>query len=242
MHRRLSFLLIAALLPACLPAQDIMPLADVKSGMTGIGRTVFRGEQPEEFPIEVVDIVRNFYPKRNLIIIRLKGDKAEHTGVAAGMSGSPIFVDGKMIGALSYSIGVFLREPLAGVTPVEEMLEIITREETRDRELAAFVPPAPNNFLEMSLGLTEPSWENFMPQELLQRRMALSGAIRPIDLPLAFGGAAEICRACREFAQPAGFQVISSGSAGSSLPQESVPILMRQARRCFSPARPLARY
>lgn len=215
MQRFISFLFLAALLPARLPAQDLMPLAEVKPGMTGIGRTVFSGERPEEFPIEVVDVMRNFHPKRNLIIIRLKGEKAEHTGVAAGMSGSPIYINGKMIGALSYSIGAFLREPLAGVTPIEEMLEIINRETTRDRELAAFAPPAPNKFLEMSLGVTELAWENFFPKELFQRRTGLLGTIRPIDLPLNFGGVQPaLVDLAADLLKPAGFHVM--GGAGAS--------------------------
>jgi len=213
--RRLFFLLIIfAAAPLHLQAQEIMPISEVKPGMTGVCRTVFQGERPEEFPIEVVEIMRNFYPKRNLIIIRLKGEKAEHTGVAAGMSGSPVYINGKMIGALSYSLAIFVREPLAGVTPIEEMLEIFERENTRDRELSAFVPPAPNKFLDMALGLAEVSWENFMPQDLLQRRAAFMGTMRPIDLPLAFSGLQpQLVELAAGLLKPAGFQIISSGSA-----------------------------
>ncbi|MCG3118989.1 MAG: hypothetical protein ALAOOOJD_01293 [bacterium] len=218
MRRWLCFLILFAALPLFLPAQEIMPLAEVKPGMAGIGRTVFRGDRPEEFPIEVVDIMRNFYPKRNLIIIRLKGEKAEHTGVAAGMSGSPIYIDGKMIGALSYSLAIFVREPLAGVTPIEEMLEIFGHEDTRDRELALFVPPPPNKFLEMALGLTETTWENFAPQDLLQARAARLGTLRPIDLPLAFGGMQpRLTDLAATLLQPAGFQIMSSGSVASAV-------------------------
>ncbi len=214
--RRLFFLTILfAAAPLHLGAQEIMPISEIKPGMAGVCRTVFQGERPEEFPIEVVEIMRNFYPKRNLIIIRLKGEKAEHTGVAAGMSGSPVYINGKMIGALSYSLAMFVREPLAGVTPIEEMLEIFERENTRDRELAAFVPPAPNKFLEMAVSAVEPSWENFMPQELLQRRAALIGTLRPIALPLAFGGLQpQLVELAAGLLKPAGFQVVSGGSAG----------------------------
>ena len=220
--RRLFSIIIIIFAVAPIKAQEIMPLAEVKPGMTGVCHTVFRGDRPEEFPIEVVDIMRNFYPKRNLIIIRLKGEKAERTGVAAGMSGSPVYVNGKMIGALSYSLGIFMREPLAGVTPIEEMLEIINREDTRDRELAAFVAPGPNQFLEMSLGLAEMSWENFLPQELLQRRSSLIGAIRPIDLPLTFGGVQpKFVDLAAELLKPAGFQIINGSAGGSFLRRES---------------------
>lgn len=217
MRRSYFLLIMLAATALSLPAQEIMPLAEVKPGMAGVCRTVFRGDRPEEFPIEVVDIMRNFYPKRSLILIRLKGEKAEHTGVAAGMSGSPIYIDGKIIGALSYSVGVFLREPLAGVTPIEEMLEIFNRENTRDRELAAFVPPAPNKFLEMAVGLKEISWENFVPQELLQRRAAMLGSIQPIDLPLSFGGMQpQLVDLAANLLKPAGFRVVGGGAGSGS--------------------------
>jgi hypothetical protein len=220
-----------------LPAQEIMPLAEVKPGMAGVCRTVFRGDRPEEFPIEVVDIMRNFYPKRSLILIRLKGEKAEHTGVAAGMSGSPIYIDGKIIGALSYSVGVFLREPLAGVTPIEEMLEIFNRENTRDRELAAFVPPAPNKFLEMAVGLKEISWENFVPQELLQRRAAMLGSIQPIDLPLSFGGMQpQLVDLAANLLKPAGFRVVGGGAgSGSSSLRANAAVLDAQSAALLQP-------
>jgi len=217
--RRLFFLLIVtfAAIPFALHAQEIMPISEVKPGMAGVCRTVFQGKRPEEFPVEVVEIMRNFYPKRNLIFIRLKGEKAEHTGVAAGMSGSPVYINGKIIGALAWSPAIFMREPLAGVTPIEEMLEIFERENTRDRELSAFVPPAPNKFLEMALSLVEASWENFMPQELLQRRAAFMGTLRPIDLPLAFGGLQpQLVELAAGLLKPAGFQIISSGSGATA--------------------------
>ncbi|MDZ7292322.1 MAG: hypothetical protein ONB44_17300 [candidate division KSB1 bacterium] len=216
MHRYFSFLFLAVILPAGLLAQEIMPLSEVKPGMSGVCRTVFRGERPEEFPVEVVDVIYNFnHPKRNIILIRLKGEKAEHTGVAFGMSGSPVFIDGKMVGALSYLIDIFLREPLAGVTPIEEMLEIFKREDSRDRELAVFVPPVPNKFLEMSLGFKEVSWENFVPLELVQRRSSLAGGIRPLDLPLTFGGAQPaLVDLAASILKPAGFHVINGGATG----------------------------
>jgi len=214
------FLIFAALSPF-LRAQEIMPLAEIKPGMTGVCRTVFQGERPEEFPIEVVEIKRNFYPKRNLIIMRLKGAKAEHVGVTSGMSGSPVYINGKMIGALSYSLAIFVREPLAGVTPIDEMLEIFNREQTRDRELAAFAPPAPNKFLEMATGLAEISWENFVPQELMQRRTALMGALRPIALPLAFGGVQpRLLDQAAHLLKPAGFHVMSGGSFDDTSPRD----------------------
>lgn len=194
--------------------QELLPLTQIKPGMRGVGRTVFSGYQPEEFEVEAVDVVRDFYPRRNLILVRLRGSKAEFTGVAAGMSGSPIYFDGKLAGALSYSVGVFMKEPLAGVTPIHEMMEIFDREAARAQELAA----APRvlsegKFLEMALGLREITWENFAPPGLAQHGSA-GVALRPLALPLSFSGIQpELLSEVETVLRPAGLLAISGGRA-----------------------------
>ena len=103
----------------------IMPLAEVKPGMRGVAFTVFQGTKPEPMDVEVLGVLKNMMgPKSDVILVRLHGEKAEYTGVVAGMSGSPVYIDGKLIGALSLRIGTFSKEPIAGITPIEEMLEI----------------------------------------------------------------------------------------------------------------------
>ena len=87
--------------------------------------TVFQGTKPESMGVEVLGILRNANgPKGDIILVRLSGEKAEYTGVVAGMSGSPVYLDGKLAGALAFRIGEFSKEPIAGVTPIAEMLEI----------------------------------------------------------------------------------------------------------------------
>ncbi|HUR36683.1 MAG TPA: hypothetical protein VM009_02625, partial [Terriglobales bacterium] len=104
---------------------ELMPLADIKVGMKGVARTVFQGTVPEEMGFEVLGVLKNANgPKSDMILVRLVGKKPEFTGVVAGMSGSPAYIDGKLIGALSFRIGVFSKEPIAGITPIAEMLEI----------------------------------------------------------------------------------------------------------------------
>jgi hypothetical protein len=111
--------------PAVPVKPEIMPLADVKAGMRGIALTVFEGTKPEEMGVEVLGVMRNMMgPKSNVILVRLSGKKAEYTGVVAGMSGSPVYINGKLVGALALRIGTFSKEPIGGVTPIEEMLEI----------------------------------------------------------------------------------------------------------------------
>ncbi|MCU0645867.1 MAG: hypothetical protein MUC94_16605, partial [bacterium] len=90
-----------------------------------------------------INIVHNFMPKRDLVIVRLLGEKVNHTGVVAGMSGSPIYIGDKLMGALAYSLGIFMKEPIAGITPIEEMLEIFNREKIRDQELITLTNNTP---------------------------------------------------------------------------------------------------
>ena len=101
----------------------LMPIDDVKPGMVGIGRTVFAGDRIEEFKVNVIGVLRNVTaPQRDLILARLEGGPLAMTGVIQGMSGSPVYIDGKLVGAVSYALGSFPKEPLAGITPIAEMI------------------------------------------------------------------------------------------------------------------------
>jgi len=105
-------------------APRIMPLADVKEGYRGIAKTVFRGSVPEEFNVEILGVVPGAIgPHQDMIIGKLSGANAERTFVFAGMSGSPVYVDGKIIGAIAYSFP-FAKEPICGITPIEQMISI----------------------------------------------------------------------------------------------------------------------
>ena len=102
-----------------------MPLDQIHEGMKGTALTVFQGVKPESMDVEVLGVMHNVNgPKGDIILVRLHGTKPEYTGVVAGMSGSPVYFDGKLAGALAFRIGEFSKEPIAGVTPIEEMLEI----------------------------------------------------------------------------------------------------------------------
>jgi len=104
---------------------QIMKVDDVRPGMKGVGYTVFQGTNPETMGVEVLGVLRNLNgPKSDVVLVRLQGEKAEFTGVVAGMSGSPVYIDGKLLGAIAYRIGQFSKEPIAGITPIEQMLEI----------------------------------------------------------------------------------------------------------------------
>jgi SpoIVB peptidase S55 len=101
------------------------PLAQVKRGLKGTAWTVFEGTVPEPMDVEILGVLHGARgPGRDMILARLHGAKPEYTGVVAGMSGSPVYIDGKLLGALSYRIGQFSKEPIAGITPIEQMLEV----------------------------------------------------------------------------------------------------------------------
>src|SRR5919198_963555 len=104
---------------------ETIPVSQIHRGMRGVAYTVFEGTKPEPMDVEVLGVLKNANgPKGDIILVRLGGKKAEYTGVVAGMSGSPVYFDGKLAGALAFRIGEFSKEPIAGVTPIEEMLEI----------------------------------------------------------------------------------------------------------------------
>jgi hypothetical protein len=114
-----------ALLTASLAhaALSIMPLKDVKAGMHGIGKTVFSGSKIENFDVEILGILENTGPKESLILARLSGGPLEHTGVMQGMSGSPVYIEGKLIGAVAMAFP-YAKDPIAGIRPIEEMLAV----------------------------------------------------------------------------------------------------------------------
>src|SRR5271170_7367783 len=104
---------------------ETIPIEQIHAGMRGVAYTVFQGTKPESMDVEVLGVLKNANgPKGDVILIRLGGAKAEYTGVVAGMSGSPVYLNGKLAGALAFRIGEFSKEPIAGVTPIAEMLEI----------------------------------------------------------------------------------------------------------------------
>src|ERR1700712_4449541 len=114
-------LLVLSTLRAATPQ---MGVHDIRPGMVGIGHTVFTGTKVEEFKAHIIGVVENVIgTRRNLILARLEGGPLANTGVIAGMSGSPVYIEGRLIGAVSYSLGSFSKEPIAGITPIEEMTD-----------------------------------------------------------------------------------------------------------------------
>src|SRR5262245_3610085 len=162
MTYRSASLILATLLcgTVLLPAATArMPVDAVKPGMIGVGTSVFEGNKRDEFKVHIIGVLRNVLgPRRNLILAKLEGGPLAQTGVIAGMSGSPVYVDGQLVGAVSYSLGAFTKEPIAGITPIEEMIEAAALDTPR-RQLAQVNLKVPMTHEDMQASLREAfSW------------------------------------------------------------------------------------
>ncbi|MEZ5355529.1 MAG: SpoIVB peptidase S55 domain-containing protein [Bryobacteraceae bacterium] len=113
--------IVGLFLAASLFGQNILPLREVRAGMRGVGRTVFAGDRVEEFQVDILGVLENAGPKQSIILGRLSGGPLAGSGVMQGMSGSPVYVDGKLLGAVALAFA-FSKEPIAGIRPIEEML------------------------------------------------------------------------------------------------------------------------
>jgi len=121
-------LVVATLTGPAAQATPFMSIDDVKPGMVGTGRTVFAGDTLEDFDVHIIGVLKNIIaPGRDLVIARLDGGPLARTGVIQGMSGSPVYIDGKLLGAVSYAMGNFSLEPIAGITPIAEMVDAMRR-------------------------------------------------------------------------------------------------------------------
>jgi hypothetical protein len=182
---------------------EIFPVSDVRPGMHCVAYTIFSGDKIEKMDADVVGVLYNaFGPKLDIVIIQLLGEKPEHTGVVAGMSGSPVYIDGKLLGALSLKLGIFNKEAIAGVTPIGNMLDIenqlgapanpasSTAQALHSAESAAAMGSSSAGFgddLDRSLSASLPRVP--LPSDLSDRSGLGHGAyLVPIETPLIFSG------------------------------------------------------
>ncbi|MBI1739315.1 MAG: SpoIVB peptidase S55 [Acidobacteriales bacterium] len=193
----------------------IMPLDQIHEGMRGTAYTVFQGTKPEPMEVEVLGVLHNVNgPRGDIILVRLHGTKPEYTGVVAGMSGSPVYFDGKLAGAIAFRIGEFSKEPIAGVTPIEKMLEI----DALDQRPAP--GPAPANPTEPS-GATRTASPGENATLPLQ---SYSNYLKPIETPLVFNGFSEetLRRYAPQFASAGVIPVMGIGSASDRKQPEPI--------------------
>jgi len=144
--RFFAALLVASTLGA---APAIFPLKDIRAGQHGVGRTVFSGSRIEEFQVEILGVLENIGPRQSIILARLSGGPLAQTGVMQGMSGSPVYIDGKLIGAVALGFEM-AKEPICGIRPIEEMLRV----EPDQKQQRASVTPR-EQFLSGEARLTE---------------------------------------------------------------------------------------
>ena len=195
----LALTLLAALFAVGTPATTAhMPVDEIRQGMTGVGLTVFEGSRRDEFGVEILGVLRNVMgPRRDIVIARLSGGPLADTGVVQGMSGSPVYIDDRLIGAVSYALGSFAKEPIAGITPIDEMVASDANRTPATR-LARIPPPFPltGGGLE---ALVRERTDQFAPFALRsadvrtlglgQLPRADAGALlRPIATPVVLGG------------------------------------------------------
>jgi hypothetical protein len=168
----------------------VFPLSQVHRGLTGTAWTVFEGTKPEPMEVEILGVQRGARgPGQDLILARLHGAKPEYTGVVAGMSGSPVYVDGKLLGALSYRIGQFTKEPIAGITPIEQMLEVrdLPMNATAGQVLTASAKPmADSGSMTFAAMETPLSMSGFEPEAIRVWKERVAGT--GLDVISAGGG------------------------------------------------------
>ena len=167
------------------PPAAFFPESQITPGLRGVARTVFEGDRVEDFEVEFLGVLKNAIgPQQDMILARLHGPKVEFTGVVAGMSGSPVYVDGRLVGALSYRMGSFAKEPIAGITPIGDMLRV-AEPGGRPRAVAALRPGDLLSRLHADLGGSPASAPGagspFTPA-------ASSGGLEPIATPLVCSG------------------------------------------------------
>ncbi len=235
--RTFASIVVAALTLAAWPAAAprYMSVDEVRPGMTGIGRTVFEGDRIEEFTVRILGVLRNTNgPQRNLVLARLEGGPLSTTGVIAGMSGSPVYIDGRLLGGVAFSLGQFPKEPLAGITPIEEMIESVgpqARRAPADAKTRLDLPLTQDRVLsalgEAFARLRRPFADSPSDVRLdglagmdAPRAAELGVLMRPIATPLALGG----------FSGPVGDRMASVFRDGGFVPMpDGAPALRRQA-------------
>jgi SpoIVB peptidase S55 len=201
------------------PKVQIMPEDQVKAGMHGVAYTVFEGVTPEPMEVEILGVLRNMAgPKSDVILARLHGKKVEYFGVVAGMSGSPVYIDGKLVGAIAYRIGEFSKEPIAGITPAGSMLEIDAMDKTPAPEEARGLAGD-----KQSATRTSGPGLDAAPN---QQDAGYANLLKPIDTPLVFTGFSEntLRLFSKDFASVGVVPVMGAGSVSNDKqPEPLVP-------------------
>ena len=224
----MSLALFAVSLPAAPP---YYPLDRVKPGDVATGYTVWQGDKIEEFKVHIIGVLRNVIgPKRDLILARLEGGPLAQTGVIAGMSGSPVYIDGQLVGAVSYSLGAFSKEPIAGITPITEMIDAATLDTprppvgTRARLEMPVTRESVAAAMRASMSWARPFADR--PGDVQVFGDGVNGQVatilRPIATPLNLGGfSPDVAEMLGASFRDYGFLPVAGAAAGGQLPGAS---------------------
>lgn len=216
---------------------DLMPLSEVKPGMKGYGLTVFSGTKPERFDVEVISTLRNFRPHQDLVLIKTKHPRLDIAHTVAGMSGSPIYLNGKMIGAYAYG-WLYGSEAIAGVTPIQSMMDELDR--PLPKPIAPFggsplpsaaVTPAQPARPTASLFRGDPMHYDVLAHaKSLGERLAPAIAAPPgttlarASTPILFGGVgATAMKLANDLLSPLGMEPLQAGGSSSGEPDPNAP-------------------
>jgi hypothetical protein len=224
---------VVALLSTPGGAAEILPLDQIRPGMVGVGRTVFEGTRIDEFRVEILGVLENAVgPKQSMVLARLLGGPLAETGVIAGMSGSPVFIDGKLIGAVAYGFP-FSKETIAGITPIDEMIQATRTDAPRAAStrlaprFGANGPALPLDRETLVAALKRPSTP-VHTGGLLPGAPGLpaNATLTPLALPMVFSG---FDPATFEWARGvfagAGFAPVLGGASRTGIPAGSIPDL-----------------
>lgn len=236
MLSRKSGLLVALFLTfaSTLHAAERMPLSDVQKGMKGYGLTVFEGTKIEKFDVEILGVLKNVGPGQNLILAKVDSPVIRRANVIAGMSGSPIFIDGKVIGALAYA-WQFQKEPVAGITPIEEMLKIAQVARPAGASPAGAVPRMTGVEMLSAIANRKPEegFDKLVKSMAATPMNSISGATR-IALPVSVGSfAPETIQRFAPYFEQLGVVTVPAGAASSSATPELA------AKKSFEPGDPV---
>ncbi|HEY2830680.1 MAG TPA: SpoIVB peptidase S55 domain-containing protein [Thermoanaerobaculia bacterium] len=204
---------------AAFASDAIMPLSQVHKGMKGYGVTVFEGTKLEKFDVEIVGVMTNIAPDQDMIIARVTNPVTDRAGIIAGMSGSPVYIDGKVIGALAYG-WQFAKESVCGITPIDEMLKIATRGggKPASAEIAAATPRISGGEFLKALGDNKPEavFDKIASSFNAKAMSAWSGA-KPIAVPLSMSSfAPETVQRFGPYLDEMGFLAVPAGSTSGS--------------------------
>src|SRR5271165_243364 len=197
---------------------EIFKLADIKPGMKGYAWTVLAGNTPEPIPVEILGLLKNQWgPKQDIILGKL-GGKAIRTNVAGGMSGSPVYIDGKLVGAVALRFSVFSPDAICGITPIELMLEVNGFDNSRPDDARTPDKSVARESVQVPSGM--------LAQVLSANSAANAGTnftMTPIDTPLSFSGFHE--NVLHDFAglfQQLGMTVAAGGVSSTTLNSKPV--------------------